>query len=382
MMFLNDVWYVAELSDKLGRDILRREICGDWIAFYRKQDGAIAAIEDRCSHRFAPLSRGKLEGDVIRCKYHGLCFDDAGRCVTNPHGEKIPPNAHVRSYGVVERYGMIWVWLGDRAEADTDLIPDLGYIDDPATKTVYSYIEAQYRFDILVDNLLDLSHADYLHEGSFSGGPPQESKLEVTEVDDQVSLFLRNYRAPPSPRFASLGDLIDTALNIRWHPGNIITFQGRAVRSGDDINTVEPGRFFHIATPANANVTHYFLSTTLSASVDPAMAAKIQANQRFVIDTEDGPMLEAVDLAMDGAELMELHPFILPTDAGGLRARRVMKRLIDAESGTGSRQVKAKYRPHLVVQGNDDRPLSIDDAGNDPYPVALDEQPAEEGRSR
>ncbi|WP_206243797.1 aromatic ring-hydroxylating dioxygenase subunit alpha [Novosphingobium terrae] len=332
-MFLKDVWYVAELSANLGRDILRREICGQWIAFYRKLDGSVAAIEDRCSHRFAPLSRGTLEGDVIRCKYHGLCFDDAGHCVTNPHSDKIPPNAHVRAYPVTERYGMVWVWTGHDARADPAQIPDLAYIDDPATVTVYNYIEAQYRVDVLVDNLLDLSHADYLHQGSFSGGPPENNTLEVSEVNNCVDVVFRNFDAPPSPRFAALGERIDTQISIRWHPGNVITFAGRAVKSGGSIDTAEPGRFFHIGTPANAGMTHYFMSTTLSAAMPADRARTIQTTQRHVIDTEDGPMLEAVDLAMEGAELMALHPFILPIDSGGLRARRVMKRLLESEAG-------------------------------------------------
>jgi nitrite reductase/ring-hydroxylating ferredoxin subunit len=103
--YLRNAWYVAAWSDDIGDDALvARTIMDEPIVLYRKAAGGVAAIEDRCAHRFAPLSMGKIVGgDRIQCPYHGLEFDGSGACVKNPHGTKsIPPRARVKSYPIIE----------------------------------------------------------------------------------------------------------------------------------------------------------------------------------------------------------------------------------------------------------------------------------------
>ena len=92
--YLKNTWYVATWADEVGRQPLRRKLLDQDLAIFRKQDGQPVAIGNRCPHRFAPLSMGKLIGDCIECPYHGLQFDGSGNCVVNPHGNKaIPPKA-------------------------------------------------------------------------------------------------------------------------------------------------------------------------------------------------------------------------------------------------------------------------------------------------
>jgi phenylpropionate dioxygenase-like ring-hydroxylating dioxygenase large terminal subunit len=98
--YLRNAWYVAAWSDEVGDgQLVPRTIMDEPIVLYRKADGAMAAIEDRCAHRFAPLSMGKIVGgDRIQCPYHGLEYDGSGACVRNPHGTRnIPPRARVKS---------------------------------------------------------------------------------------------------------------------------------------------------------------------------------------------------------------------------------------------------------------------------------------------
>ena len=86
---------------------------------------APVALEDTCPHRFYPLSKGQLIGDAVECGYHGLQFDCSGRCQLVPGQDKIPDSAKVRSFPVVQRWGWIWIWMGDPALADEGLIIDI-----------------------------------------------------------------------------------------------------------------------------------------------------------------------------------------------------------------------------------------------------------------
>jgi len=101
-IFLYNSWYVAawnhELIDgkKLARTILEKPI-----VLYRGASGKIAALDDRCCHRAAPLSMGRVEGDDIRCMYHGMKFASDGKCIQIPGQDNIPPKLGVRSYPVV-----------------------------------------------------------------------------------------------------------------------------------------------------------------------------------------------------------------------------------------------------------------------------------------
>jgi len=116
--YLRNAWYVAAWSDDLADGgVLGRTILKEPVVLYRKADGNVAALQDRCPHRFAPLSMGKvLNGDRLQCPYHGLEFDPSGACVLNPHGTKnIPPRARVRSYPVTEKHKAIWIWMGEKA---------------------------------------------------------------------------------------------------------------------------------------------------------------------------------------------------------------------------------------------------------------------------
>ena len=73
-MFVRNAWYVAAWDHEIGRDMLRRIILNEPVLLYRRQDGTPVALEDRCCHRQAPLSMGRLIGDVVKCPYHGLEF--------------------------------------------------------------------------------------------------------------------------------------------------------------------------------------------------------------------------------------------------------------------------------------------------------------------
>ena len=92
MPFLKNIWYVVANAYELDEDqpnggVVSRTICNEQVALFRNSDGTIAALHDRCPHRFVPLSMGKRVGDSLQCGYHGLRFDGTGACVEVPHDD-------------------------------------------------------------------------------------------------------------------------------------------------------------------------------------------------------------------------------------------------------------------------------------------------------
>lgn len=132
-MFLRNCWYVAAWSHELGAgQPIPRRIIDEALVLYRDAAGKVVVLQDRCCHRHAPLSRGQMQGEALRCMYHGLLFSPQGECIEIPGQAVIPPQARVRAYPAVERHSWIWVWMGDAAKADPQLIPPSVGLDDPA----------------------------------------------------------------------------------------------------------------------------------------------------------------------------------------------------------------------------------------------------------
>src|SRR5579859_7388912 len=120
--FLRNQWYVAAEADEVTRTPLGRLLLGEPVVMFRREDGKAVALEDRCCHRRAPLSKGKVIGDLIECGYHGFTFDASGACVRIPGQDRVPPSIGVKAYPLVEQHGYLWIWMGARAKADPALI--------------------------------------------------------------------------------------------------------------------------------------------------------------------------------------------------------------------------------------------------------------------
>ena len=181
--YLRNAWYCVAWSDELGDGgVLGRTVLKEPVVVYREANGNVSALEDRCPHRFAPLSMGKvLHGDHLQCPYHGLEFDRTGACVLNPHGDKrIPSRAKVKSYPAVEKHKAIWVWMGDKA-ADESAVPDFSVMDNvPELHTTKrDSIMIKANVELIIDNLLDLSHTSFLHEGLLGNADTVESEIVV-----------------------------------------------------------------------------------------------------------------------------------------------------------------------------------------------------------
>src|SRR6201995_4724362 len=122
-----DFWYPLAWSDELkpGKTLARR-FAGEPIVLYRGQSGQVYALEDRCAHRQVPLHLGVVTGEDLKCHYHGWSYDCSGKCVDVPYlGKERLPNG-VKSYPAREIDGLIFVFPGDPALAESRLPNSLG----------------------------------------------------------------------------------------------------------------------------------------------------------------------------------------------------------------------------------------------------------------
>ncbi|GAB7545171.1 Rieske 2Fe-2S domain-containing protein [Cupriavidus sp. 8B] len=170
-MFIRDAWYmVGWAQDFPEAKLVPFTLLSEKLVIFRKSDGSLAALADRCSHRLAPLSLGRLECDQIRCMYHGLKFDSKGCNTEVPFGGRASPTMNVRSYPIAERHSGVWVWMGETEKADVDQIPPFVGVDHPDWALAPGRMDYKANYRLVNDNLLDLSHVTFVHKDSFLSG--------------------------------------------------------------------------------------------------------------------------------------------------------------------------------------------------------------------
>ena len=335
-LFLRNTWYLgAWSSEVVTGKLLGRTLLESPILFFRTGDGAVNAMDDTCPHRFAPLSMGEQRGDTIRCIYHGLEFDRTGACVRNPHGNKhIPPGAHLRSYPVEERYEGVWIWMGDAAKADPSAIPDLSeeLVPDESRMVIRACIPVAANYELLSDNIMDLSHIEYLHAGSL--GTPAVGSAEVVVERDGDTVWCRRRIADDvlTPGLAvflgTAGEVVDRYLDAQWIAPNInknhIYFAqpGQPKTSGPHMAGV------HVFTPETATSTHYFLCGNSPASDAPPVMPE---GTKDPITEEDKPMLEAIQRRMKDRGFWSMKPVVLSIDGAAVLSRRILQQKITEE---------------------------------------------------
>lgn len=337
MAFLKNTWYVFGYSGEVLAETLKgRIIAEEPILVYRKTDGELAAIRDVCPHRFVPLHMGKKVGDDIQCGYHGLRFNAAGQCVHNPvAGAPIPKAAKVRSYPVAERDTLIWVWLGDHAAADLDLIPDFSFLGDPNRADVAGYSLMAADYQLAIDNLSDLTHVQFVHEEYQASEAFDRLKLEVRQEGNSVYTTLTFPNGRPAFFFQNAvenpDEPIDLTFTTRWNPPSCVKLQveGFEVGSGKKLFSTLSA---HLVMPETAKTSHYFYINSRDYQIDSKEAdERVRSWQKRGFDGEDKPMIEAQQRCVRDQDIMTLGPVLLPTDAGAIRVRRILGSMMEKE---------------------------------------------------
>ena len=334
--FLRNAWYQGAWSSEIGDAPLARTILNTPLVFYRTAGGRVAALLDRCPHRFAPLSRGVVRGDALVCGYHGLGFDADGRCSLDPHGPVLK-GLGVAAFPVIERDEIVWIWLGVPDKADPDLVPDLAFISDaPAPARVTFHMPTDAHYELVLDNLMDLSHADFLHPGTF-GKTVVGAKTRVYRQGSSVVAEWLNLGCEPPPfRRQDIPGEADFWIQVAWHAPGIIVLQQAAVPAGCERTAADIGRALHSLTPETSTRTHYFACGTGRGQLDsPERIAMRRTMLARAFMEEDKPMLEAQQRRIGTADFMSLGPVLLPIDAAAVQVRRALAGLIEAENLPG-----------------------------------------------
>ena len=334
--FLRNVWYMAAWSDELDDNLLARRLFDRAIVLFRIPQG-VAALADRCPHRFAPLSLGEKQGDTVICPYHGLTYDGTGQCVRNPFSATIPAAAKVDAWDVHEKHGIIWLWGGTRGVADPATIPDFSMVEDNAyTRVVrgYTMLEAPYQFGI--DNLMDLSHIEFVHKGSFAGNGVIFTGQHTIKDEGETlrsNWWMPGVQAPPHTIGVYPPDMnTDHWLDMRWNAPGSMHLEIGACPAGGERQAGVVAQQAHILTPASPTTTHYFWATTRYHDLESLETDNfLRALFAQAFDEEDKPIIKAAYENLEGEDFWTARPLSLGIDAGGTRVRRKLEARLLAE---------------------------------------------------
>jgi vanillate O-demethylase monooxygenase subunit len=343
MKFLRNAWYCVGIgSDLPDGKLTHIKVLGENVLLYRRGSGEVSAIGDTCPHRFAPLHQGKLVDGVVQCPYHGLRFDQTGQCVHNPHGNgTIPKSAKVPCWVAVEKYGIIWLWMGDKEKADVAEIPDFQQVAPrDGWATIHGHLNVAAHYELLTDNLMDLSHVPFLHPFlSFSGPLPEgfREKRDLVQNGDTVWSMLSTFKTPMTPLFKMLWDEAPATgqmqMDMRWDaPANLLLEGGMFPDEGPkSVGVAIPTA--HLLTPETENSTHYFWVQARNAKTDDrALDQQLWHGVDEVFRTQDEAMVIACQERMGTNDLMSLKPVLLAGDGPAVRARRVLAARVEAEA--------------------------------------------------
>jgi len=341
--FLENAWYVIAPSQQLGDDLSSYRVLGDDILLYRDSTGAPVALEDACPHRKLPLSMGTLVDDVVHCGYHGLQFDVHGKCVGAPTQCKIPSNAWVRSYPVVEKYRFIWIWMGDPERADgADILPVADYGDPDWGLTDGGVLECNCHYLYLLDNLLDPSHVAWVHRSSFASAGTVDVPLDMEESDSGVvvSRWIRDIDPPPyyAEMLAFTGKVDRLQYYAALMPSiaiNMSTYT-RAGHGGNDRELPDDSyrmRSYHLITPVDENTTRYHWFQHYNTNTDDEEVRKRLNDGARGAFEEDRVVLEAVHRGMSDKRTAHLD---LRLDIGSRLFRKKLAALIKAEKSAAA----------------------------------------------
>ncbi len=340
--FVKNAWYPAAWSRDISRSLIQRRICGQLVVLYRTTSGDVAALEDACPHRLAPLSMGRLKGDAIECGYHGLTFDCGGQCIRIPGQPTIPPNARVRSFPIAERMGLAWIWMGDPALADRSKIYDVPQYHDPKWSAVEGdALRIDCHYLNLADNLCDPAHVSFVHLSTLGSAASEDIPVHSEKQGDKFLTWRWIIDAPAIPLFQKFGNF--TGNVDRWHyyhytPPNIAVVDFGSAPTGTGApegRLKDEVQIFacHFLTPIDEESCLDHWMFVKNFQTDDA-TTKAMIDQFRIAFEEDKAILEAIQ--RNEKEPRSSRPLRIGIDASPMRMRRAVERMIEAENAPAS----------------------------------------------
>lgn len=186
---LKNAWYVVALQDELKQGkILSKTIMDFPLVVWRDKQGKVQVLADKCMHRNAPLSKGKLSGGCIVCPYHGWVFNGDGHCTEipseGPNSHRIPKHK-VESFTVKEEAGLVWVWMGRDVPVNHEPF-NMPYYSGKGWNNYYMVTDFEQDVTDLVENFMDVPHTVFVHKGWFRDRKQISIKAKVERTVDSV----------------------------------------------------------------------------------------------------------------------------------------------------------------------------------------------------
>jgi vanillate O-demethylase monooxygenase subunit len=354
-MWLRNCWYVIawnhEIPSADSTELFSRTVLNEPILVYRKTHDAadanqgLVAMEDRCCHRLAPLSKGRKEGDCVRCGYHGLKFDAHGACVEAPGIAAVPAKAKVKIYPVALHNNWVFVWMGDPARADRALLPDNFSCDHPEWRHKPGYLHYDTPYLLICDNLLDFSHLSYVHEKTLGGSTAiaqARPTIERIEGPGQQGIKVSRHvpDVPPPPfyqKFRSFDSQLDRWFVYEFQlPGTLLMHSGgRPVADAkDDLSHAVQLHSCQTLTPETETSTHYFFQQSHRADEGDASVTESIYDSLITAFNEDRDMITAQHQSILRQPDAPMLP--LAMDAALTQFRRLLAQRVEAERAEAS----------------------------------------------
>jgi len=334
--FPTERWYVAGFSWELQDKPVARTLLSRHLVLFRTQNGQVAALEDRCCHRELPLSCGTIEGGGLRCGYHGLLFNGSGACIEIPGQDHIPSKARVQAFTLREQDQILWLWHG----AAPDSVPTM----EPPAYPVHSHPKYKFGGDVyhydapyqlIHDNLLDLSHLGYVHLKTIGGNASvhMNAELKVMQDGDKVRVVRHMPDSDPPPTYTAAWPFegrIDRWQEVEFHPSHLLIWTGAVDASTQRLDDPEREGFhmrgFHGVTPETESSTHYFWTIATNPHPDKKDVTQLVVDQTAATFEEDKLIIEA---QYNNQKRFGPRPMIdIHVDVGPNRARRIVANLL------------------------------------------------------
>ena len=348
-MFLRNAWYVAAWSHEISEGLHAKKILAENIVFYRKKDGRVVALEDACPHRKVPLSMGRIKDDQVECGYHGLTFDCSGSCVRAPGMERAPSNARVRSFPVEERYGLLWIWMGEAHLADAAKIFEVEHWGDPTWGLNQGDgMELACSYLYMTDNLLDPTHVAWVHLTSFAGAACEDTPLELAAEDSGVTVSRWIIGQPPAPFYAPFLAFEGNCdrkqqYEVRYPANALVKSIFCPANTGGEGRALPASTFvmdsYNFITPIDEKTCRYYWFQLRNfAPNDAEVSRQFAASVRFAFE-EDRVILQALQIGMDNKTTPNID---IKSDRGPKQFRKHLAELIAQEQAQNVVQIPIK----------------------------------------
>ncbi len=329
-------WYVAASVGELEGGPLQRWLLDTPVVLYRGASGEARALLDRCPHRGLPLSQGRIVGDTLQCRYHGMRFDGAGRCVDLPSGGPVSDRLCVTPYPLVQRWQWLWIWMGDPELTDPAAIPDIGpfgFGREDWCDEVGPLLPVAANYLLPFENLLDASHISFLHHGLIDSGDVAAQPFTTELHGDwmRVSRFIENETVSPLTQatFAMASGTANRTITADAHAPNLCGIRVDITGTDNGGEGTRTNQLMVGITPVSRGCCMQF---TAIAQNFPFANPNREADVRSLL-MEDVEAMESIQALIDKIDPAQCQEVSVNADAPAMRMRR---RIIDMLAAEGS----------------------------------------------